>query len=443
MIPKNPTTDFSSQKSHHFGNVRRQYETFPYPPRNPEDEKKRLICRLMDSLAKINHYCFKGKQDFKNSFRVLIAGGGTGDSTICLAEQLKDTNAQIVHLDISSSSTEITKKRSQIRGLANIEWIHDSLLNLPKLGLGKFDYINCAGVLHHLENPSRGLNILKNSLKETGAIGTMVYAKYGRTAIYQMQQLMRLTNDYEPDLHIQLQNTKAILDSLPDTNWFKRSEDLCPLIKNRNEAEIVDALLHPQDRAYTVLQLYELINKCGLNLIDFTEDKAHYKPQTFIKDPALLQKINQLPIQKQQAIAELVSGRLTKHTFYASHNTDTIADPYDLENIPFFYQLTSAEQFYNATKNKPPGSALEIKYSQTDTAKIVVGKYTKYLFKYLNNNTSLKKCSELIKKEEHLQQQCPSDQEILHEFKDIYDVFNLMDVMLLRHLSIPPLPRCS
>jgi hypothetical protein len=29
---------------------------------------------------KINHYCFKGKQTFKTQFRVLVAGGGTGDA---------------------------------------------------------------------------------------------------------------------------------------------------------------------------------------------------------------------------------------------------------------------------------------------------------------------------------------------------------------------------
>ncbi len=87
--------------------VREQYEALPYPPRDPGDEKNRLVRTWLDDLAMINHYCFSGKQTFRNRFRVLIAGGGTGDSTIFLAEQLRHTDAEIVHLDISRAAIEV------------------------------------------------------------------------------------------------------------------------------------------------------------------------------------------------------------------------------------------------------------------------------------------------------------------------------------------------
>ena len=38
----------------------------------------------------------------------LVAGGGTGDATIFLAEQLRHTNARVVHLDLSAASIAIT-----------------------------------------------------------------------------------------------------------------------------------------------------------------------------------------------------------------------------------------------------------------------------------------------------------------------------------------------
>ena len=47
------------------------------------------------------------------------------------------------------------------------------------------------GVLHHLENPKLGLNVLKNVLKDDGFMSIMVYGKYGRTGVYQMQDLMK------------------------------------------------------------------------------------------------------------------------------------------------------------------------------------------------------------------------------------------------------------
>ena len=48
--------------------VQDQYLDYPYPMRNPEDEKVRLLCLQADFLEEINHYLFNGRQDFKNNF---------------------------------------------------------------------------------------------------------------------------------------------------------------------------------------------------------------------------------------------------------------------------------------------------------------------------------------------------------------------------------------
>src|SRR5690348_2765115 len=79
--------------------VRAQYEDYPYPARDPADEKRRLIPPVIDCLDALNHYCFSGRKDFRKDFRVLVAGGGTGDSVVFLAEQLRGTKAEIVYLD--------------------------------------------------------------------------------------------------------------------------------------------------------------------------------------------------------------------------------------------------------------------------------------------------------------------------------------------------------
>ena len=152
--------------------VRNQYENYPYPYRDPEDEKTRLIYTLDAFLEKINHFCYQGKQTF-NNFRALVAGGGTGSAAIFLAEQLRHKkNAEIVYLDISRQSMDIAQKRATIRGLKNITWIHNSILNLPDLDLGTFDYINCVGVLHHHRTASHVCNQAgQHKAVEEGAIG--------------------------------------------------------------------------------------------------------------------------------------------------------------------------------------------------------------------------------------------------------------------------------
>src|SRR5881396_4298657 len=98
--------------------VRDQYEAYPYPPRNPADEKVRLENSWHDFLELINFYCFKGRSNFSQEFRVLVAGGGTGDQTIFLAEQLRyNRRAEVVHLDFSANSIAMAKQRAQVRRL--------------------------------------------------------------------------------------------------------------------------------------------------------------------------------------------------------------------------------------------------------------------------------------------------------------------------------------
>ena len=422
-------------ESHYLGEVKEQYENYPYPPRNPEDEKKRLIYTSVDPLAKINHYCFRGKRHFDNLFRALVAGAGTGDAVIYLAEQLRDADAQIVYLDISTASMEIAKRRAQIRELDNIEWVHGSLLDIPQIKIGEFDYISCTGVLHHLENPVEGLNALKSVLKQDGAMGIMVYGRYGRTGIYQIQELMKMINVEQDNMQQKVENTRTVLDCLPKTNWFKKSEQLFSDI-NDGDIVIFDYFLHSQDRAFTVPQLYDWLNDCGLNLLEFAEFKASYRPEMFIKDNDLLQNIKTLPVDKQQSVAELIVGALTKHTFYASGQINTVADPNDPDIIPFFCDPISAEKLFNIARNKPTGATMEITQPNVGTVTIALGKYTKYLFKYLNGYTTLKKCFKLIQKEKEFRQNKPADGELFSDFIRIFNVLNLLDFMLLRHQSV-------
>ena len=162
-------------ESAYLTSVRAQYEDLPYPLRNPEDERKRLLSPLSACLDRITHWGFGGKRDLRDGCRVLIAGGGTGDGLIFFAEQLRGYDAEIVYVDISKASLYIAQKRAAVRKLDNIRFIHDSLLNIPKLGLGEFDYIDCSGVLHHLASPDVGMKALADVLKDDGIVCLMLY----------------------------------------------------------------------------------------------------------------------------------------------------------------------------------------------------------------------------------------------------------------------------
>jgi len=417
--------------------VRDQYEAYPYPLRNPEDEKMRLENSWHDFLEVINFYCFKGKQNFSGPFRALVAGGGTGDQTIFLAEQLRyNRRAEIVHLDFSATSMAIAKRRAEARKLTNITWLHHSVLDLQSLPVGQFDYINCAGVLHHLESPADGLQALRAVLHEQGAMMLMLYGKYGRTGVYQVQELLSRINAKETSPQAKLSNAKAVLQSLPKTNWFKRGEDLIGDHKEFGDAGIYDVFLHAQDQPFTVREIYDLVERCGLHIIELIErGRSKYMVESYVRDADLLHTLGQFPKKEQQAIAELITGDMIVHNCYVGRHTDTVAGLEDLRNVPFYF-LYEPDNIADAIE-KHPGQPVKAKGALFDaTIEFVPGPYTKHIFRHLDGERSLKEIFELARKDAGRNEAELPNAQLLEEFRPIYELFNNVGWMLLRHKSV-------
>jgi SAM-dependent methyltransferase len=323
--------------------VRDQYEAYPYPSRDPADEARRLIVGSPSSLLEINHYLFAGRRNFAQPFRALVAGGGTGDATIMLAQQLADAGGagEVVYLDLSATSRGIAEARAEVRGLTNIRFVSGSLLELEKLGLGSFDYIDCCGVLHHLAEPEAGLAMLTGALAEDGGMGLMVYGSYGRSGVYLLQAVLRALIGERP-LAEKVSFTRRLLTNLPPTNLFARN----PVLRDHtgSDAELVDLLLHSQDRAYTVEEIAALLRGAGLNLISFIEP-LRYEPATYLKDPVLLRQLGSVTPEGRAALAEKLAGNMKTHVFYVSKKpaADTLAWPDGPAAIPCLRVLDGAK----------------------------------------------------------------------------------------------------
>src|SRR2546422_7680702 len=130
----------------------------------------------------------------------------------------------------------------------------------------------------------------------------------------------------------------SVASRLMRTNWFKRSEDIIGDHKEFGDAGIVDLLLHAQDRAFTVDELYDLVEGCDLRVIELIErGRSKYKVEAYIRDKRILEKIGPLPRRQQQALAELLAGDMIVHNFYVARQADTIASLDDLRNVPFYF----------------------------------------------------------------------------------------------------------
>ena len=419
--------------------VKDQYESYPYPARNPEDEKKMLWSTYGCTLAEMNYYCFEGKQTFRDGFRVLDAGGGTGDSTIYLAEQLRDIpNAEVVYADISEASMNIAKERAKIRGLTNITFIQKSILDFPKSKeMGMFDYVTCSGVLHHLENADEGLAALKSRLKEGGAVSLMVYGKYGRTGIYQVQDLMKMVNGTEQSMSQKIVNTRRVVESLPASNWFKMAENLAPDHKTFGDIGYYDLFNHSHDRCFDIPQLYEWVEKQGLTLTEFVicEWRNMLEPEMFFKDQDLLPLIKSYDKKKQQAIMEIVVGNIFKHTIYAASKENSKASLDDMDMVPFFHNITPTG--INEFMEKNPGQ--QISFNHQNGHKVIINPktHTKLIFKYLDGMRTFGDICEAIRKD--MNDPKITNEMIMDDFKAMFETFIKLDWMMLRHKSVQPI----
>ncbi len=320
--------------------VHDQYEAYPYPPRDPALERTRLIAGSPSNLAELNHYLFAGRRDFARPFRALVAGGGTGDAAIMLAQQLADTGGpgQVVYLDLSRAARAIAEARARERALRNIVFHSGSLLDLSRLDLGRFDYIDCCGVLHHLDDPGAGLRELAAALEDSGGLGLMLYAPHGRTGVYETQAMLR-TLGAGLDLAARVALARRLLESLPPSNRLRRNPFLGD--HKRSDAELVDLLLHARDRAFSVPQLAALAEAAGMRPVALLEP-ALYEPKTYLKDPALLRRLEGLDWLQRAAFAEDLAGHMKLHVAYLvkrEHATETVARPDRPDAIPVLRAL--------------------------------------------------------------------------------------------------------
>ncbi len=287
--------------------VKDQYEAYPYPERDPKDEAKRLISGSPSHPLEIDHFLFAGQRDWSKPLRVLVAGGGTGDGLIQLAQMLTQAGKryEITYVDLSRASRKVAEARAVARKLENIRFVTGSLLDAPDLGT--FDYIDCCGVLHHLPQPVDGFRALRAALAPEGGLGFMVYAPYGRSGVYPLQEAFgALYDGLSPK--DRLKAARKVVAALPEGHPFKGNPNLGD--HHDSDAGFYDLLLHSQDRAFDVPDLIDTMTEAGWALSGFTMP-ALYDLSRITEVPDHIDEVQTM------ALAEKLRGTIKTHVGYA------------------------------------------------------------------------------------------------------------------------------
>jgi len=107
--------------------------------------------------------------------RCLDAGCGGGRGSVFMAEC---GAADVVGVDLSARNVETCTQRASSRGLSQCRFVQGSLLDIP-FDDESFDVVWCNGVLHHTEDPDRGLVEIARVLRPGGRLWLYLYGSGG------------------------------------------------------------------------------------------------------------------------------------------------------------------------------------------------------------------------------------------------------------------------
>lgn len=234
--------------------VKAQYDLNPYPRwtsigyNQPADYASSLKQSFPRFKAELPHNY--------QALDVLVAGCGTGRHAIRLSKYFPALN--VTAIDLSTGALAYACHKANYYGLQDMQFLQGNILKIAALNR-TFDVIECSGVLHHMEQPSAGLQALADQLNPGGIIKIALYSKTARQRISELRNL--LGNDIPAtDSNMRLVREALLQKSLPgDWNDLYLSADFYSLSACR------DLIFHQQEHVFDVLDLPAFLATAGLD----------------------------------------------------------------------------------------------------------------------------------------------------------------------------------
>jgi len=240
--------------------VENMYKKYPYPSPSIDITQTNELLNLL----RIFEIESKIKLEEKN---ILDAGTGSGHRITNVAQFFKKCN--FLGIDISEKSLEIANGLKNIKKIKNIQFQKHNIMTGVE-NLGKFDIVLCMGVLHHLSDPSKGLEMLTKTLKDDGVIFLYLYGKLGghkRMLNKEMISILLGKEKSNYDLGIELVRDLGL-------NKFDYGWNLNFKNKGEEDSLIVDSLLHANEFLYDcndIDNLFKESNLYGYSIFGITE----------------------------------------------------------------------------------------------------------------------------------------------------------------------------
>ena len=354
----------------HVDAVARQYDRWEYPP--PVTDLAAWTKNHWDWFDPFwAHRVLWPNREYKPDLDILIAGCGTYQAAVFA---FMNRASKVVAIDVSRSALDHQEYLKNKHGLQNLE-LH--LLPIEEVSAlaSDFDLIVSSGVLHHMADPLAGLKGLAECLRRDGALGVMLYAKYGRFGVEILESVFRDLGLSQDETSLQL--VKDAIGVLPEDhpvrNYFKRASDL------RSDGALVDTFLHSRQRSYTVEECLDLVSSAGLAFQGWFLKTPYYPHDLFTPASGFTSVLDQLPDIQLWSVMERLQPANATHFFIAcrperpkEHYTIDFSTADSLDYVPVARTacLLSGDEIFS------PGAKLKLNPAQLPFVQHVDGSRT-------------------------------------------------------------------
>ena len=341
------------------------------------------------------YHLFWPRRSYREDFSILIAGCGTSQAA---KYAMRWPDAQVTGIDISPTSVRCTEDLKCLYNLGNLQLYQVPIDRVGELQM-TFDQIVCTGALHHLGHlgdPDDGLAALRSVLKPDGVMHLMVYTPYGHAGIHKLHEFCKRVGIHATDEGIrQLINAlRALPQGHPLETLLREAPDF------RHEAALADALLHPQDHAYSVSQLFEFIKQGKMRFGRWMKQAPYSVHCGLIAQIPQASHIAQLPPGEEFAAAETLRGTMVGHSVIV-YRDDSSENPYRmsfegdgwLDYVPIRVSETICVQ-----EQLPPGAAAVLinqGHTYTDIS-MPISPVEKQLFDAIDGHRSIEQIIEVV-----------------------------------------------
>jgi tetratricopeptide (TPR) repeat protein/2-polyprenyl-3-methyl-5-hydroxy-6-metoxy-1,4-benzoquinol methylase len=240
--------------------VRDLYEQNPYPRwvKLPIPEQ---TLRFNDELRRSLPFGQFTPMPDDSAPEALIAGCGTGRHSLMTGQRFR--GIRVLAIDLSLSSISYAKRKTQERGLTNIEYSQADILKLGDLER-TFDLVESVGVLHHLADPFAGWRTLLTRLRPGGFMRLGFYSEIARRYVVKARAFIAARGFASTPDDIRrfrqdfiVSNPRGELHSLTQFPDFYST------------SECRDLLFHVQEHRLTLAQIGSFLVEAGLHFIGF------------------------------------------------------------------------------------------------------------------------------------------------------------------------------